>query len=67
MKTRIWSLLFLAGMVSIGYDIIMQRGIQYYFTLTLGNNAVIFSLSTIYLMLGILAGIYEMVIETMES
>lgn len=67
MKPKLWTMLLLAGMVAQAYDLIMMRGFQYCFSLTTGSGEIIFSLATLYLLLGTIAGIFDMAFETIGS
>lgn len=67
MKPKIWSMLFLAGMIAQAYDLIMLRGFEYSFIFTLNTGATIFSLATLYLFLGTIAGIFDMAFEAIKD
>ncbi len=64
MKPKLWTMLFLAGMIGQAYDLIMLRGFQYSFSLTTGNGITVFSLATIFLFIGTVLGIFDMALET---
>ena len=66
-KPRFWSLFVFAGLVSMAADLLLLRGFQYCFSFGAGDGAVVFNLATIYLMLGAVAGIWEMAVQASEN
>lgn len=64
LKPRPWSMFFVAGMAAVAFDVLMTQGVQYCFTLALSGGAVVFSLGTLSMFLGLIVGICEMVIES---
>ena len=67
MKPKIWTMLFLAGMVAQAYDLIMLKGFQYSLIFTSGSGTTVFSLATLYLFLGTIAGIFDMACEAIKD
>ncbi len=67
MKPKIWTMLFLAGMIAQAYDLIMLRGFQYSFVFTSASGTTVFSLATICLFLGTIAGIFDLAYETLKD
>lgn len=67
MKPKLWTMLLLAGMVGMSYDVVMVQGLQYCFSLTTGSNVTIFSLATFYLLLGTILGIFDMASEAIRG
>lgn len=67
MKPKLWTMLLLAGIISMSYDLIMVRGFQYSFSLTTESSVTIFSLATLYLLLGTIAGIFDMAFEAIRD
>ena len=67
MKPRLWTMLVMAGMTAQAYDIVMTTKFQYAFSLTTGNGVTIFSIGTICLLLGTIAGIFELASETLNG
>jgi hypothetical protein len=51
----------------MAYDLIMARGFQYPLLFTTETGITIFSLATLYLLLGTIAGIFDMAFETIKS
>ncbi len=66
MKPKLWTMLFLAGMAAQAYDLIMTRGFQYVFSISAENSTTVFSIATVCLLLGTIAGIFDMALETMS-
>ena len=67
MKPKLWTMLLLAGLTALAYDLIMVRGFQYPLFFTTESGVIIFSLGTLYLLLGTIAGIFDMAFETIGS
>ena len=67
MKPKFWTMLLLAGLTALAYDLIMVRGFQYPLFFTTESGVTIFSLATFYLLLGTIAGIFDMVFETIRG
>ena len=67
MKPKIWTMLFLAGMIAQAYDLIMLKGFQYSLIFTSGSGATVFSLATLYLFIGTIAGVFDMALETIKD
>ena len=67
MKPKIWTMLFLSGMVARAYDLIMLKGFQYSLIFTSGSGTTVFSLATLYLFLGTIAGIFDMACEAIKD
>ncbi|MGD9666208.1 MAG: hypothetical protein AB7U31_01985 [Synergistaceae bacterium] len=63
MKPKFWTMLLLAGLTAMAYDLIMVRGFQYSLFFTTESGVIIFSLGTLYLLLGTIAGIFDMAFE----
>ena len=67
MKPKFWTMLLLAGLTALAYDLIMVRGFQYPLFFTTETSMTIFSLATLYLLLGTIAGIFDMAFETIRG
>lgn len=67
MKPKFWTMLLLAGLTAQAYDLIMLRGFQYPLFLTTESGVTIFSPATFYLLLGTIAGIFDMAFEAIGS
>jgi len=67
MKPKFWTMLLLAGLTALAYDLIMVRGFQYPLFFTTESGVTIFSLATFYLLLGTIAGIFDMAFETIRG
>ena len=67
MKPKFWTMLLLAGLTALAYDLIMVRGFQYPLFFTTETGITIFSLATLYLLLGTIAGIFDMAFETIKG
>ncbi|HAJ94136.1 MAG TPA: hypothetical protein DCM41_04500 [Synergistaceae bacterium] len=67
MKPKLWTMLLLAGLTALAYDLIMVRGFQYPLFFTTESGVIIFSPATLYLLLGTIAGIFDMAFETIGS
>ena len=67
MKPKLWTMLLLAGLAALAYDLIMVRGFQYPLFFTTQSGVTIFSLATLYLLLGTIAGIFDMAFETIRG
>ncbi len=67
MKPKFWTMLLLAGLTALAYDLIMVRGFQYPLFFTTESDVTIFSLATFYLLLGTIAGIFDMAFETIRG
>ena len=67
MKPKLWTMLLLAGLAAMAYDLIMARGFQYPLFFTTETGITIFSLATLYLLLGTIAGIFDMAFETIRG
>lgn len=67
MKPKFWTMLLLAGLTALAYDLIMVRGFQYPLFFTTQSGMTIFSLATLYLLLGTIAGIFDMAFETIRG
>ena len=67
MKPKIWTMLFLAGMVGQAYDLVMLRGFQYSLVFTSASGTTVFSLATLCLFLGTIAGVFDMALQTIKD
>ena len=67
MKPKIWTMLFFAGMIAQAYDLIMLRGFQYSLVFTSASGTTVFSLATLYLFLGTIAGIFDLACEAIKD
>lgn len=66
MKPKFWTMLFLSGIIGQAYDLIMIGGLQYCFALSTESGITIFSFSMLYLLIGTIAGIFDMAFEAMK-
>jgi hypothetical protein len=60
-------MLLLAGLTALAYDLIMVRGFQYPLFFTTQSGVTIFSLATLYLLLGTITGIFDMAFENIRG
>lgn len=66
-KPRLWSMFVFAGLLSMAADLLLLRGFQYCFTFGSGGGATVFNLATVYLVLGVIAGVWEMAVQATEN
>ena len=67
MKPKLWTMFLLAGLIAQAYDLIMLRGFQYTLSYITESGVTIFSLATLYILLGTITGIFDMAFETIKS
>ncbi|MDD4160509.1 MAG: hypothetical protein PHO18_06140 [Synergistaceae bacterium] len=67
MKPKVWTMLLFSGMMALAYDLLLKQGFQYCFYLTTESGVTILSLATLYLLLGAIAGIFDMASEAVRS
>ncbi|NLX84894.1 MAG: hypothetical protein GXZ00_04670 [Synergistaceae bacterium] len=67
MKPKIWTMLFLAGMVGQTYDLLMRSSFEYCFVFSVKDSVTVFSLATLYLFIGSIAGIFDLAFEAIKD
>lgn len=66
MKPKLWTMLLLSGLTAQAYDLIMLKGFQYTLSYITESGVTIFSLATLYILLGTITGIFDMAFETIN-